>query len=88
MAIPAYLQHLPIRQPRLDAHYRAVSRELAPCERVPGPVPAPCVKPPQMRDEMLLTSVIDLTYLQALGERLTFTAVATDTLLNPILNET
>ncbi len=85
--IPAHLQRFLIRQPILDAQYRVVGHELALRERVPVPVVPGAQSLQQMRDEMLLTSVIDLAYLQALGKRLTFTAVATDTLLNPVLNE-
>lgn len=85
--MPAHLQRFLIRQPILDAQYRAVGYELALRERVPVPVMPGAQSLQQMRNEMLLTSVIDLAYQQALGERLTFTAVAADTLLNPILNE-
>lgn len=85
--IPAHLQRFLIRQPILDAQYRAVGHELALRERVPIAVIPGAQGLQQMRDEMLLTNVIDLAYQQALGERLTFTAVATDTLLNPILDQ-
>lgn len=87
VAIPSHLQRFLIRQPILDAQYRVVGYALALRERVPVPVVPGAQSLQQMRDEMLLTSVLDLAYLQALGERLTFTAVAADTLLNPILNE-
>ena len=87
LSIPPHLQRFLVRQPILDGHYHLAGYELALRERVPVPAlpGAQCLQ--QMRDEMLLTSVIDMAYQQALGDRLTFLAVTTDTLMNPMLAE-
>ena len=85
LGIPAHLQRFLVRQPILDGHYRIAGYELALRERVPVPALPGAQSLQQMRDEMLLTSVIDMAYQQALGDRLTFLAVAPDTLMNPML---
>lgn len=85
LSIPAHLQRFLVRQPILDSHYHLAGYELALRERVPVPALPGAQSLQQMRDEMLLTSVIDMAYQQALGDRLTFLAVAPDTLMNPLL---
>ena len=87
LSIPAHLQRFLIRQPILDQHYRVAGYELALRERVPVPAIPGAQSLQQMRDEMLLTGVIDLAYQRALGDRLTFLAVAPDTLMNPLVTQ-
>ncbi len=87
LSIPAHLQRFLVRQPILDQHYRVAGYELALRERVPVPALPGAQSLQQMRDEMLLTAVIDMAYQRALGTRLTFLAVASDTLLNPLVTQ-
>ncbi len=87
LTVPSHLQRFLVRQPVLDDQYRIVGYELALRERVPVPALPGAQSLQQMRDEMLLTSVADLDYRQALGDRLTFLAVSPHTLLNPLLGQ-
>ena len=85
LSVPTHLQRFLVRQPILDSHYHIVGYELALRERVPVPALPGAQSLQQMRDEMLLTSVVDMAYRQALGDRFTFLSVAPDTLMNPML---
>lgn len=87
LSVPVHLQRFLVRQPILDQHYRVAGYELALRERVPVPALPGVQSLQQMRDEMLLTGVIDMAYQRALGDRLTFLAVSPDTLLNPLVTQ-
>ena len=77
-----YLTHQPI----VDADYRLIGYSLSLKERVPIPVLPGAVDLEQMKEEMLLVSVIDLAYQQALGNHLTFLSLRPETLHNPLLD--
>jgi EAL and modified HD-GYP domain-containing signal transduction protein len=81
-ALKRYLTH----QPVLDADCRLVGYDLGLRERVPIPVIPGAADLAQMKDELLLVSVIDLAYQQALGDRLTFLRLRPETLRNPLVD--
>ncbi|MGQ9686809.1 MAG: EAL and HDOD domain-containing protein, partial [Thiobacillaceae bacterium] len=73
------------RLPLLDADCRIVGYELQIRPHVPLPVLPGATSPVQMQDEALLTTVIDLDYQQALGDKLTLLSLDAATLGNPLL---
>lgn len=86
-ATPRHLQRFLVRQPVLDAGYQVAGYELRVRDRVPVPVIPGAQSLQQIHDEMLLVSVIDLEFQRALGNRLTFLALASETLHNPLLEQ-
>jgi len=73
------------RQPLLDADCRIVGYELQIRHQAPLPVLPGATSPAQIQDEALLTTVIDLDYQQALGDKLTLLSLDAATLGNPLL---
>lgn len=73
------------RLPLLDADCRIVGYELQIRPRTPLPVLPGATSPAQIQDEALLTTVIDLDYQQALGDKLTLLSLDVATLGNPLL---
>lgn len=84
---PRHLQRFLVRQPVLDGNYQVAGFELRVRDKVPVPVIPGAETLQQMQDEMLLVSAIDLEYQRALGNRLTFLAIAPETLHNPLLEQ-
>lgn len=85
LRLTPHLQHFLVRQPILDGRYRIAGYALALRHQVPVLALPGAQNLQQMRDEMLLTSVIDLAHHQLLGDRLAFLDVALATLTNPML---
>jgi EAL and modified HD-GYP domain-containing signal transduction protein len=73
------------RLPLLDTACRIVGYELRIRPQVPLPVLPGASTPAQIQDEALLTTVIDLDYQQALGDKLTLLGLDATTLGNPLL---
>ncbi len=73
------------RLPLLDADCRIVGYELQIRPQAPLPVLPGATSPNQIQDEALLTTVIDLDYQQALGDKLTLLSLDAATLGNPLL---
>lgn len=73
------------RQPLLDSHCRIVGYELQIRPQAPLPVLPGATSPAQIQDEALLTTVIDLDYQQALGDKLTLLGLDASSLGNPLL---
>ncbi len=73
------------RLPLLDADCRIVGYELGIRPHAPVPVLPGATSPAQIQDEALLTTVIDLDYQQALGDKLTLLSLDAATLGNPLL---
>lgn len=84
-AAPALKRYL-TRHPVLDAEYRMVGYELRLRERVPVPVIPGTHSLEQMKEELLLVSVIDMEYQRALGDHLTFLSPRPESLDNPLLD--
>ncbi|NCS66018.1 MAG: hypothetical protein COS39_07565 [Hydrogenophilales bacterium CG03_land_8_20_14_0_80_62_28] len=74
-----------VRQPLLDGRYRVAGYQLSLSDRALVPVLPGAESLAQARDERLLTSVIDLEYQNALGERLMVLDLAPSGLTNPML---
>lgn len=73
------------RLPLLDTDCRIVGYELQIRPQTPLPVLPGATRPAQIQDEALLTTVIDLDYQQALGDKLTLLSLDVATLSNPLL---
>lgn len=73
------------RLPLLNADCRIVGYELQIRPMAPLPVLPGATSPAQIQDEALLTTVIDLDYQQALGDKLTLLSLDATTLGNPLL---
>ena len=73
------------RLPLLDTDCRIVGYELQIRPHTPLPVLPGAMSPAQSQDEALLTSVIDLDFQQALGDKLTLLRLDPATLGNPLL---
>lgn len=84
-AAPALKRYL-TRHPVLDADYRMVGYELGLRERVPVPVIPGAETLEQMKEELLLVSVIDMEYQRALGDHLTFLSPRPESLDNPLID--
>ncbi len=74
------------RQPLLAADGRIVGYELQIRRHAPLPVLPGADSATQIQDEALLTTVIDLDYQQALGDKLTLLSLDAATLSNPLLH--
>jgi EAL and modified HD-GYP domain-containing signal transduction protein len=77
--------HFITRLPLLDGDCRIVGYELLIRPQAPLPVLPGATSPAQIQDEALLTTVIDLDYQQALGDKLTLLNLDAATLANPLL---
>ncbi len=84
-AAPVEVPRFILRQPLLDADFRILGYELRIKEASPLPVLPGATGMQQIRDEALLSSVIDADYQQAMSRRLTILNLAPDTLDNPLL---
>ncbi len=73
------------RQPLLDKDYRILGYELKINDRTPLPVLPGATTWQQIQDEMLLVSVIDGNYRQALSRKLTLLNLHAESLDNPLL---
>jgi EAL and modified HD-GYP domain-containing signal transduction protein len=85
----ASLQRFLTRQPILDGNHAIVGYELK--RRAPIPAGSAALPggatPQQAEDEWLLASAIDLAFQRALGDKLTFLAIAADTLHSPLIEQ-
>lgn len=79
------LRRFLVRQQLLDAAHQVVGYELKLWNRDPTQAGGPDDQSVQLQDEMLLVSVIDLDYQEALGNQLTFISLSPATLDNPLL---
>ncbi len=84
-ASPVQVPRFILRQPVLDADFRIIGYELGIKEASPLPVLPGATSIHQIRDEALLTSVIDAEYQLAMSRRLTFLNLAPTMLDNPLL---
>lgn len=83
---PEMLKRFLGRQPVLDASYKLVGYELKLRNKgTSGNALSETMQ--HMLDEMLLVSVADLEYFQALGQKLTFIGISLRNLGNPVLTE-
>lgn len=83
----ARLQRFLGRQPVLDAAYHIVGYEFKVKSDAPLPADATADALQQVQDEMLVVSVIDLAFQQALGNKLTFISLSPAMLDNPMLEQ-
>lgn len=75
------------RQPVLDAAYRIIGYEFKVKNDAPLPADATADALQQVQDEMLVVSVIDLAFQQALGNKLTFISLSPAMLDNPMIDQ-
>ena len=73
------------RQPLLDADFRVIGHELEIDVMRPLPVLPGAVSVRGNQDELLLASVIDMDYQQALGRKLTLLNLDVDSLVGPLV---
>ncbi len=84
-AIPPQATRFISRVPLLDPDYRIVGYELRIRQGTPLPVIPGATSLAQIQDEALLTSVIDLHFMQALGDKLVLLALDPTSLDSPLL---
>lgn len=85
--LPASSARFITRLPLLDGDYRLVGYELRVRRDTPLPVIPGARDLDQIQDEALLTSVIDLDFVQALGHKLILLALAPAGLHSPLLEQ-
>jgi len=85
--IEEMLQRFLGHQPISDEKCRIIGYELKLKSKTPLPATEAGATIEAMQDEMLIVSVIDLNFQQALSNKLTFIHLALATLYNPVINQ-